>query len=80
MSIGSVPLQQGMPGGPPMPHAGMRPPMPGAQQMQFNQQKGPVPTTDTSHANHLSNGDQNNSHSVSRETANAEKVVTLLLT
>ncbi|KAK1406680.1 hypothetical protein QVD17_42202 [Tagetes erecta] len=66
---GSAPLQhQGMPGGQPTPHGPPR----GAQPMQFNQQKGPVPSTE---AHPLSNGsDQNASHSISRQTAEVEKV------
>lgn len=72
---GSVPQQPGMPGGQPMPHAGLRPPMPGSQPMQYNQQKTPVqPSMDPSHPNHLSNGDQT-THSISREAAEPEKVV-----
>ncbi|XP_071701186.1 uncharacterized protein [Rutidosis leptorrhynchoides] len=72
---GSVPQQQGMHGGQQTAHAGSRNPMPGAQQMQFNQQRVPVSTIDNSHANHLSNGNQNSSHSDSKETADAEKAV-----
>lgn len=90
MYLGSLPPQQGMPGGQPMPPAGLRPPMPGSQPMppaglrspmpgsqpmQYNQQRGPVPSTDTSHAHNLSNGDQNTSRSISRETTEAEKEV-----
>ncbi|KAI3808279.1 hypothetical protein L1987_24228 [Smallanthus sonchifolius] len=74
---GSAPQQQGMRGAQPTPHAGLRPPMPpGAQLMQYNQQKGQVPSMDTPHARHLSNGgDQNASHSISQETTESEKVV-----
>lgn len=72
LSLGSAPLQhQGMPGGQPAPHGPPR----GAQPMQFNQQKGPAPSTN---AHPLSNGsDQNTSHTISRETAEAEKVVNI---
>ncbi|KAI3724685.1 hypothetical protein L2E82_36471 [Cichorium intybus] len=65
------PPQQVMPGGQPMPHAGMRPPMPGPQPMP-HQQRGPLPSMDTSHSPHLTNGDQNN-NSISRETNESEK-------
>ncbi|KAL8245732.1 hypothetical protein R6Q59_006948 [Mikania micrantha] len=58
---GSAPLQQQQQQG-----------MPGGQPMQLNQQKGPVSSMDV---HPLSNGgDQNNSQSISRETAEAEKV------
>ncbi|KAJ9541858.1 hypothetical protein OSB04_028364 [Centaurea solstitialis] len=75
---GSIP-QQVMPGAQPIPHAGLRPPMQGAYpradgQMQYNQ-KGPAPSMDSSHTNQLSNGDQNTTHSNSRETTEADKAV-----
>nr|XP_043631734.1 actin cytoskeleton-regulatory complex protein pan1 [Erigeron canadensis] len=72
---GPVPQQQGMAGVQLMPHGGLRPPMPGPQPMHYTQQKGPVPSMETSNANHLSNGDQTTSHSVSRETAETENTV-----
>ncbi|PWA52248.1 hypothetical protein CTI12_AA457940 [Artemisia annua] len=49
--------------------------MPGAQPIQYNQSKGPMPSMDNSHAHQLSNGDQNTSRSVALETTQAEKVV-----
>ena len=62
-----------------MLHANMRPPMPGAQPIQYNQLKGPMPSMDNSHAHQLSNGDQNTSRSVALETTQAEKVVKFYL-
>ncbi|KAI3745614.1 hypothetical protein L6452_08015 [Arctium lappa] len=75
---GSAP-QQVMPGAQPMQHAGLRPPMQGAYpkadgQMPYNQ-KGPVHSMASSHTHPLSNGDQNTSHSNSRETTEPEKAV-----
>jgi len=49
--------------------------MPGAQPIQYNQPKGPMPSMDNSHAHQLSNGDQNTSRSVALETTQAEKLV-----
>lgn len=57
--------------------SGMRPPMSvtGPQPLLYNnnnnQQKGHLPSMDTSHSPHLTNGDQNNSH---RDTNEPEKV------
>ena len=52
--------------------------MPGAQPIQYNQPKGPMPSMDNSNAHQLSNGDQNTSRSVALETTEAEKVVNFI--
>ena len=76
LSSGSAPQQASAQQ---MLHANMRPPMPGAQPIQYNQPKGPMPSMDNSHAHQLSNGDQNTSRSVALETTQAEKVVKFYL-